>query len=66
MQTICYYLSPSVTYLQRIIRIAQDELASLDMSINAKKDAKAIKIKMEKLCHKEAVMARMIPEISRI
>jgi hypothetical protein len=32
-------LSPSVTYLQRIIRIAEDELASLDMSINAKKSS---------------------------
>ena len=30
-------LSPSVTYLQSIIRIAEEELANLDMSINANK-----------------------------
>ncbi len=30
-------LSPSVTYLQSIIRIAEDELANLEFSINASK-----------------------------
>ena len=32
-----FLLSPSVTYLQSIIRIAEDELANLELSINASK-----------------------------